>query len=77
MEEKRKIIHDLVVKVLSDGLSERQRDKILRNLQNVAPPEIVDWIFHSEKEMTVEEIVDAAMAYKPILLGPPEDFIES
>lgn len=35
---------------------------------NVPHPQASDLIYHPEREMTAEEVVDAALAYKPIQL---------
>lgn len=47
--------------------SEEEIDRFLRQLeQGVLDPQISDYIFWSE--MTLEEIADKALAYKPISL---------
>jgi Colicin immunity protein / pyocin immunity protein len=37
--------------------------------EHVSHPSVSDLIFYSEKELSPEEIVDEALAYKPYLLG--------
>ena len=47
--------------------SEKDEDKLIQTIENgVLCPEISNYIFWSE--MTPEEIVDKALAYKPICL---------
>lgn len=54
--------------------SEEEFDKALELFcQNVPDPEASDLIFHHEPELTPEEIVEKAFAYKPIILPPPPD----
>lgn len=43
--------------------------------QNVPHPEASNLIYRHEPELSPEEIVEKALAYKPIILPPPEDFI--
>lgn len=49
--------------------SEEERDGWIELLEkNVLYPEVSDLIFYSDKEMTPEEVVEAALAYRPIIL---------
>ncbi len=62
---------DELIKLVSDIKncrgSEREIDEMVVKLRkNVTCPYVTDLIFFDEK--TPEEIVDAALAYKPILL---------
>lgn len=51
--------------------SESERDKLINIIEaNIPAPDITSFIFHHEPELTPEEIVDKALAYKPIILGP-------
>ncbi len=43
----------------------------MAELEKLLPhPGVSDLIFYPKREMTAEEIVDEALAYKPIILGP-------
>lgn len=58
---------DLVNKIINcEGTEEEIDDMILLLEKNVVCPDISDLIFYDEK--TAEEIVDIALAYKPIQL---------
>ncbi len=50
--------------------TEEEIDEMINTLEaNVLHPEVTDLIFYPEKEdVTPEEVVDQALAYKPILL---------
>lgn len=43
-------------------------------LQNVPDPEASRLIYNTKPELTPEEIVKKALAYKPIILPPPEEY---
>jgi len=59
----------LVTRIMdADGTEEEINDMITLLERNVPHPEVSDLIFYPEKEMTAEEVVDAALAYKPIQL---------
>lgn len=56
----------LVQKVVNCDGTEKEIDESLNLLKNLVPhPGVSDLIFHPEKEMTPEEIVDVALSYKP------------
>ena len=58
---------DLVNKIINcEGTEEEIDNMILLLEENVIYPDISDLIFYDEK--SAEEIVDIALAYKPILL---------
>jgi len=40
---------------------------------NVLDPYIIDYIYFHKPRLTPEEIVEKALSYKPIILGPPEN----
>jgi hypothetical protein len=44
---------------------------IVTFLDNVPDPAASNLIFYYKPKLTTEEIVDKALAYKPIILGPP------
>jgi hypothetical protein len=49
--------------------SEDELNAAIRELRaNVSDPNVTDLIFYSEPEMSAEEIVEAALAYRPIEL---------
>ena len=52
-----------------DG-TETEIDELLQLLErNVPHPEVSDLIFYPDREMTAEEVVDRALAHKPIHLN--------
>ncbi len=58
---------DLVNKIINcEGTEEEIDNMILLLEENVVYPDVSDLIFYDEK--TAEEIVDIALAYKPIQL---------
>lgn len=66
---------DLVARIASAEGSEEQLDEWLTQLQDsVADPHISDHIFwdFSNPPLTPGQIVDKALAYRPIVLGGPE-----
>ena len=57
----------LVEKIMKCQGSEEEIDEMIRLLQNNVPdPEVTNYIFYEEN--TPDEVVDKALAYKPILL---------
>ena len=57
----------LVDKIMKCQGSEKEIDKMIELLeQNVTDPEVTDYIFYEEN--TPEEVVDKALAYRPIIL---------
>ncbi|MFF0636833.1 hypothetical protein ACFYTS_30510 [Nocardia sp. NPDC004151] len=66
---------ELVARVASGEGSDEQLDEWLTQLQDsVADPRISDYIFwdFSDPPLTAEQIVDKSLAYRPIVLGGPE-----
>ncbi|WP_228811675.1 hypothetical protein [Nocardia otitidiscaviarum] len=66
---------ELVARIASAEGSDEQLDEWLTQLTNtVADPRISDYIFwdFSDPPLTPEQIVDKALAYRPIELGGPE-----
>lgn len=60
-----------------DFQNEDQYDNAIDVLENnVVDPYISDYIFHHKPRLTPEEIVEKALAYKPIILLPPDDIIK-
>lgn len=58
---------DLVRKIIDCDGSEEEIDEMIFLLEeNVADPEIINYIYYDDK--TPEEIVELALAYKPIQL---------
>jgi len=57
----------------AEASSEKEMDNdIERFLSNVPHPNASDYFFNKKYEgMTLEEIVDKALSYKPIILPPP------
>ncbi len=62
----------LVQRIMDVDGTEEEIDQMMDTLEaNVIHPEVSDLIFYSKKEdPAAEEIVDEALAYKPIILGP-------
>ena len=57
----------LVDKIMKCQGSEEEIDDLIKLLEkNVLDPEVTNYIFYEEN--TPEEVVDRALAYKPILL---------
>ena len=57
----------LVDKIMKCQGSEKEIDEMIELLdQNVTDPEVTNYIFYEEN--TPEEVVDKALAYKPIIL---------
>ena len=57
----------LVDKIMKCQGSEKEIDKMIELLeQNVTDPEVTNYIFYEES--TPEEVVDKALAYRPIIL---------
>jgi hypothetical protein len=65
---------ELVRKLCNSGYrSEKVLNKDIYLFKyNVPDPEACDLIFHHDPELTPEEIVEKALSYKPIIMGPPE-----
>ena len=60
---------ELLKKIIDVAGSERQLDEWLYLIRcNVPHPEVGDLIFRTE--LSAEEIIDRALAYQPVLLGP-------
>lgn len=57
----------LVERIMKCEGTEREQDNLIRLLENnVLDPEVSDYIFYEEN--TAEQVVDKALAYKPIYL---------
>ena len=57
----------LVEKIMKCQGTEKEIDDMIEELQrNVIDPEVTNYIFYEEN--TPEEVVDKALAYKPIIL---------
>lgn len=60
---------ELVEKIMKSNGTEEEIDNMIEELErNVPHPEVSDLIFWNEEELTPEQIVDIALAYKPIQL---------
>ncbi|MFC8825698.1 hypothetical protein ACFT9I_10115 [Streptomyces sp. NPDC057137] len=59
----------LVDRIISAEDSEEVGDELVMRLQeNVLDPEVITYIFYSTPKLTAEEVVDKALAYRPIAL---------
>ncbi|WP_067651612.1 bacteriocin immunity protein [Nocardia harenae] len=66
---------ELVTKLCEGRGTDEQHQEWLDTLEaGVADPQIGDYIFWDESDppLTPEQIVDKALAYRPIALGGPE-----
>lgn len=71
----RKQLIEIVKKIciVDYAIEEEYEQDLSIFLDNVPDPEASDLIFHHNPELSPEEIVDKALAYKPIILGPPSE----
>ena len=54
--------------MVSDGTDD-EIDEMIATLERSVPhPAVIDLMFHDERELTAEQVVDIALAYKPIQL---------
>lgn len=59
----------LVSRIISAEESEEVEDKLVAQLQeNVLDPEVMAYIFYSTPKLSAEEVVDKALAFRPIEL---------
>ncbi|MFK0103293.1 hypothetical protein [Streptomyces sp. NPDC091217] len=59
----------LVQQIMDARLPEREHDALLEGLkQSVLHPRVSGLIYYSAPELTAEEVVDEALAYRPIAL---------
>ncbi|MDQ0763461.1 hypothetical protein [Streptomyces canus] len=58
------------VQLLIDAnLAEEEEDQIIKGLKSsIFHPSITDLIYYSDPKLTAEEVVDRALAYRPIEL---------
>ncbi|MFE3800181.1 hypothetical protein [Nocardia tengchongensis] len=66
---------ELVARIQNVAGSEEQLDEWLGQIQDsIADPHISDYLFwdFTEPPLTPEQIVDRALAYRPIVLGGPD-----
>jgi hypothetical protein len=60
---------DLVKRIIAAQGTEEEIDGLITLLEQSVPhPRVSDLIYYPEREMTAEEIVDAALSYRPISL---------
>ena len=60
---------ELLEKILNVEGSERQLDRWLYHIEcNVPHPEVGNLVYKTK--LSAEEIIDRALAYQPVLLGP-------
>ena len=67
---KKERIHNLIVKLLENAsLDDKAQEDLLFEIKKLSPdPAVSDYIFW-EDNLTIDEIVDKAFSYKPIILG--------
>jgi hypothetical protein len=62
---------DLVGRLQRAKGTEAEMDAWLTVVErNVPDPAVVDLIYNADETLTAEEIVERALAYQPIILGP-------
>ena len=60
---------DLVENIVGGGQSEEDEDLLLEELLRISPdPHISNYIFWSDQAMSIQDIVDRALNYKPLEL---------
>jgi hypothetical protein len=70
MSERDELI-DLVKRIINCEGTEQQIDAWLDEFQSrVSHPTATDLIYHHETELTAEEVVDLALAYRAVPLPP-------
>lgn len=63
----------MVRRILAADGTEEEIDALQLELERrLLMPEVSDLMFFHEPELTPEEIIERALAYKPIELGPPQ-----
>jgi hypothetical protein len=59
----------MVQQLIDATLPEGEEDALVEELKNsVLHPRVTDLIYYSDPELTAEEVVDQALAYRPIEL---------
>lgn len=59
----------LVEKIMAADCSETEHEALVELLEkSVLHPRVLDLIYHTKPELTAEEVVDQALAYRPIAL---------
>lgn len=59
----------LVQRIMDGADSEEEHDELIELLEkSVLHPRVLDLIYHPEREPTAGEVVDRALAYRPIVL---------
>ncbi|MFJ2832700.1 bacteriocin immunity protein [Streptomyces sp. NPDC087263] len=59
----------MVQQLIDATLPEDEEDALVEELKNsVLHPRVTDLIYYSDPELTAEEVVDQALAYRPVEL---------
>ncbi|MEU9447309.1 bacteriocin immunity protein [Streptomyces sasae] len=59
----------MVQQLIDARLPEAEEDALVEELkQSVPHPRVTDLIYYSDRDLTAEEVVDQALAYRPIEL---------
>jgi hypothetical protein len=70
-EPSRDQLVDLVARVQGGGGTEEEIHAWLMFVERHVPdPSVSDLIYHSDPELSAEEVIERASAYRPIILGP-------
>jgi len=71
--ERRELVH-LVRRLRSGETTDEETVELVEELKRRVPdPEVTNLMFWHQPELTDEEVVDRALAYRPIELGPLQD----
>ena len=72
--ERAQVILELVKQALDPKLRDEDLGQLLERLDRMVPhPDIGNLMFHQVPELTAEQIVERALAYRPIALGHEEN----
>lgn len=60
---------EMILAVMNPNLTDEEINILLFELEEIYPlSDVSDLIFYSENELSAEEIADAILSYKPLLL---------
>ncbi|MDI3390733.1 bacteriocin immunity protein [Streptomyces sp. B-S-A8] len=69
MRKSREELVRMVQELIEGRLSEEEEDSLVEQLKaNVSHPRVTDLIYYNDPKLTAEEVVDRALAYRPIEL---------
>ncbi|GAA1719364.1 bacteriocin immunity protein [Streptomyces yatensis] len=59
---------DLVTRIMAGEGTEKKHDELVLKLRHVPHPRVLDLIYYSDPPLPPTEVVDKALAYRPIAL---------